>query len=130
MCVRPTFKQFSWVTSLLGLAGCVALMLGLRALYACGAALAVGALVLALHVLSPAAADPAWGSLSQALIFHQVRKYLLLLDPRRDHVKFWRPQMLLLVASPRHSAPLIDFVNDQKKVSDGCDDSDTRLLLL
>ncbi|CAB3258760.1 unnamed protein product [Arctia plantaginis] len=112
---RPTFKQFSWVTSLLGFAGCVALMFGLRALYACGAALACGALVVALHLLSPAAADPTWGSLSQALIFHQVRKYLLLLDPRREHVKFWRPQMLLLVASPRHSAPLIDFVNDQKK---------------
>lgn len=112
---RPTFKQFSWVTSLAGLAGCGALMLGLRALYACGAGLACGALVVALHLLSPAAAEPRWGSLSQALIFHQVRKYLLLLDPRRAHVKFWRPQILLLVASPRQAAPLIDFVNDQKK---------------
>ncbi|KAG6458835.1 hypothetical protein O3G_MSEX011076 [Manduca sexta] len=112
---RPTFKQFSWVTSLCGLVGGALLMFSLRPLHAGGAALAVLALVLALHVLSPAAADPKWGSLSQALIFHQVRKYLLLLDPRREHVKFWRPQMLLLVASPRQSAPLIDFVNDQKK---------------
>ncbi|XP_026731241.1 solute carrier family 12 member 9 isoform X2 [Trichoplusia ni] len=112
---RPSFKQFSWVTSLLGLAGCAGLMFGLRSLYALGAALACGSLVVALHLLSPAAADPRWGSLSQALIFHQVRKYLLLLDPRREHVKFWRPQMLLLIASPRQSAPLIDFVNDQKK---------------
>ncbi|XP_075987445.1 solute carrier family 12 member 9 isoform X2 [Anticarsia gemmatalis] len=112
---RPSFKHFSWVTSLAGFVGCASLMFGLRTLYACGAGLACGSLVVALHLLSPAAADPKWGSLSQALIFHQVRKYLLLLDPRREHVKFWRPQMLLLVASPRQSAPLIDFVNDQKK---------------
>ncbi|XP_012553255.2 solute carrier family 12 member 9 isoform X1 [Bombyx mori] len=112
---RPTFRQFSWATSLAGLCGSAALMFSLRALYAAGGALAAAGLVLALHLLSPAAAEPKWGSLSQALIFHQVRKYLLLLDPRREHVKFWRPQMLLLVASPRQSAPLIDFVNDQKK---------------
>ncbi|KPJ05587.1 Solute carrier family 12 member 9 [Papilio xuthus] len=112
---RPSFKYFSWVSALLGMAGSAGLVFGLRPTYAAGAALACTALVLALHLLSPAAADPKWGSLSQALIFHQVRKYLLLLDPRREHVKFWRPQMLLLVSSPRHAAPLIDFVNDQKK---------------
>ncbi|XP_028177842.1 solute carrier family 12 member 9-like [Ostrinia furnacalis] len=112
---RPSFVHFSWMTSLLGLGGCAALMFALRPLHAAGAALACCSLVVALHLLSPAAADPKWGSLSQALIFHQVRKYLLLLDPRREHVKFWRPQMLLLVGSPRQAAPLIDFVNDQKK---------------
>ncbi|XP_039761129.1 solute carrier family 12 member 9 isoform X1 [Pararge aegeria] len=112
---RPTFKQFSWLTSLLGLVGCAALIFGLRPAYACGVALACCSLVIALHLLSPAASEPKWGSLSQALIFHQVRKYLLLLDPRREHVKFWRPQMLLLIGSPRQAAPLIDFVNDQKK---------------
>ncbi|CAK1546750.1 unnamed protein product [Leptosia nina] len=112
---RPTFKHFSWLTSLLGLVGCAALIFGLRPAYACGVALACCSLVVALHFLSPAASEPKWGSLSQALIFHQVRKYLLLLDPRREHVKFWRPQMLLLISSPRQAAPLIDFVNDQKK---------------
>ncbi|XP_055859334.1 solute carrier family 12 member 9 [Episyrphus balteatus] len=112
---RPLFKYFTWHTCLIGLLGTLVMMFVINPIYASSSIILCLILVIALHIFSPASQGTQWGSISQALMFHQVRKYLLMLDPRKEHVKFWRPQMLLLVASPRSCCPLIDFVNDMKK---------------
>ncbi|KAM9790534.1 solute carrier family 12 member 9-like [Syngnathus typhle] len=109
---RPSFRCFTWHTCTLGILGCLVMMFLINAIYAFASIAFMLLLLMLIHYLGPISN---WGYISQALIFHQVRKYLLMLDVRKDHIKFWRPQVLLMVANPRSCVGLITFMNDLKK---------------
>ncbi|ORY71193.1 amino acid permease-domain-containing protein [Pseudomassariella vexata] len=107
---RPAFKFFSWQTAFLGSILSAAAMFFIDETVAAAAICVLIALFLLIHYLSP---PKHWGDVSQNLIYHQVRKYLLRLKP--EHIKFWRPQIILLVNDPRHHTRLIQFCNSMKK---------------
>ena len=107
---RPSFKYFSTKTALAGTFSCFVAMFVVDGFSASIVMATLVLLILVIHFLSP---PKSWGDVSQSLIYHQVRKYLLKL--RQDNVKYWRPQILLLVDNPRTSWKLISFCNNLKK---------------
>lgn len=107
---RPSFRYFSWKSAAIGAFFSVAAMFVADGMSAAAMIIVLIVLFLLIHYISP---PKPWGDVSQSLIYHQVRKYLLRL--RQDHVKYWRPQILLLIDNPRTSWSLIHFCNHLKK---------------
>ncbi|KAL2878112.1 hypothetical protein SGCOL_006641 [Colletotrichum sp. CLE4] len=107
---RPAFKFFSWETAFAGSIMSAAAMFFIDQTYAATAVCLLIFLFSLIHYLSP---PKRWGDVSQNLIYHQVRKYLLRLRP--EHIKFWRPQIILLINNPRSQTRLIQFCNSVKK---------------
>lgn len=107
---RPSFSYFNWWTAASGAVLSVASMFFVDGLSASGSVCILLVLIIMIHYTTP---PKPWGSISEVLIYHQVRKYLLRL--KTEHVKFWRPQILLLVNDPRRSYKLIQFCNSLKK---------------
>ncbi|RKP38067.1 amino acid permease-domain-containing protein, partial [Dimargaris cristalligena] len=109
---RPSFHFFKWWTAFLGVVVSFGLMAVADPLIASLSVLLMYLLFIIIHYTAP---PKSWGDVTQSLIYHQVRKYLLRLDLRKDHVKYWRPQILLLVHNPRRMYHLIKFCNSLKK---------------
>lgn len=107
---RPSFHYFNLWTAGFGALVSGASMFFVDGLDATGSVTILVVLFLLIHYTTP---PKPWGDVSQSLIYHQVRKYLLRLRP--EHVKFWRPQILLFVNNPRHQYELIQFCNSLKK---------------
>ncbi|GAQ07936.1 vacuolar cation-chloride cotransporter 1 [Aspergillus lentulus] len=107
---RPSFHYFNWQTAAAGTLVCGASMFFVDGLYATGCVVILIVLFLLIHYSSP---PKSWGDVSQSLIYHQVRKYLLRL--RQEHVKFWRPQILLFVTNLDEQYKMVSFCNSLKK---------------
>ncbi|KAK5264625.1 hypothetical protein LTR96_010105 [Exophiala xenobiotica] len=107
---RPSFHYFNWWTAAAGAILCVASMFFVDGISASGSICLLLILILIIHYTT---LPKPWGSISEVLIYHQVRKYLLRL--KSEHVKFWRPQILLFVNDPRRGYKLIQFCNSLKK---------------
>ncbi|CAK9014169.1 Solute carrier family 12 member 9 (Cation-chloride cotransporter-interacting protein 1) [Durusdinium trenchii] len=109
---RPRFAYFSWHTALVGALSALTVMFVTSPFQGLLAFLLTSCFAYYVHVTAPAVP---WGDVSQALIYHQVRKYLLRLDVRRSHPKFWRPSILFLPEFDQGQLQLLDFCNNLKK---------------
>jgi potassium/chloride transporter 9 len=110
---RPTFTAWSWRSALFGAVLNLAVVLFIRPITTVVLLLLVGGVFLyASHAGGDAKHE--WGDVRQALLFHQVRKYLLQLSEESlGHAKNWRPSVLLLVTAPRPR--LVRLCNALKK---------------
>lgn len=107
---RPAWKFYTWHTCLMGGVLNLAIMFYLNWVFG---VVSVAVEILIFVFLVYRAPKMIWGEVTQSVIFHQVRKYLLQLDERKMHSKLWRPSVLLLLVDVDHA--LIDFCNQLKK---------------
>lgn len=108
---RPSFKYFNSKTAFTGGLVSVLAMYLVDGVSATSVIVCLVFLILMIHYSTP---PLKFGDISQLLIYHQVRKYLLRLKLQMS-VKYWRPQILLLCDDPRTSWNLIGFCNHLKK---------------
>ena len=109
---RPSFRYWNIWTAAAGAVLSFAAMLFTDAYAACACCGISVFLFVAIQIFSP---PKPWGDVSHNVTYHFVRKYLLRLDERKGHVKYWRPQILLLANNPRTEWNLIIFCNSLKK---------------
>lgn len=105
---RPTFKYYNMWLSLAGAILCVSVMF----LISWWTALITLSVVLALYlVVSYRKPDVNWGSTTQAQTYKNALTAVQQLDRVEDHVKNYRPQLLVLTGTPSARTSLVDFAH-------------------
>lgn len=105
---RPAFKYYNAWVSLIGCVLCVAVMF----LMSWVTALITVACVIFLYLyVAYRKPDVNWGSSTQAQSYNSALKSIQDLNVVEEHVKNYRPQVLVLSGMPSARPPLIDFAN-------------------
>lgn len=109
---RPTFKYYSQWLSLVGGVLCTAIMF----LIQWWTALLTFVIIMLLYIIVKyRKPDVNWGSSTQAQIYTLALNTVTSLSSIEDHVKTYRPQILVLCGSPGCRPPLIHFANSITK---------------
>jgi potassium/chloride transporter 9 len=104
---RPTYKGSSWKTGFIGMLLCLVVMFLINPIF--GAISVIIAVVIGTFLYLKPPPVSHWGRISQALLLRFVQSYLLKLDNRKTHVRFWRPTVLGLFSEIDKNNELIDM---------------------
>jgi len=105
---RPAFKFYSPWVSLFGMFLCIFSMFAMDWITALITFIVTVVLYLYIYYRAP---EANWGSSAQAQVFVGALKAVQNLTDTKDHVKNYRPKILVLSGNPAHRPPLVDFAN-------------------
>ena len=105
---RPSFKYYSPWLALFGVFLCLLAMFAMDWVTALITFLVVAVLYLYIYYRKP---EANWGSSAQAQVFVNALKGVQSLTETQEHVKNYRPKVLVLTGNPAHRPPLVDFAN-------------------
>jgi len=105
---RPAFKWYNPWVALLGTFLCVFAMFAMDWVTALITMLLTGCLYLYIFYRKP---EANWGSSAQAQVFVNALKGVQSLTDTADHVKNYRPKLIVLTGNPATRPPLVDFAN-------------------
>ncbi|XP_052797099.1 solute carrier family 12 member 2-like isoform X2 [Mya arenaria] len=112
---RPSFVYYNRWLSLIGALLCVTVMFIINWWTALLTFAVIGAIFVYVHYRKP---DVNWGSSQQANVYRNALNSALKLSQTEDHVKNFRPQVLVLTGFPCNRPDLVYFVNGlTKKIS-------------
>ncbi|MBN1346434.1 MAG: hypothetical protein JXQ73_27345 [Phycisphaerae bacterium] len=102
---RPVFKVH-WIPSLLGALGCVFVMFLINVWATLAAIVVIGGIY---GFLARVRFRTAWGDVRSGLWFVATRSTMLRFEASRQHVRNWRPALLVLSGAPSTRLDLIQF---------------------